>query len=308
MLNKKNASGSYLILVFFIILFLSLMPGCLGKNDFVTASGKKVTTKSESNYTSLNTETTETAKSSNTQNTNDIKPMDNLLNKNIKIFKHGNREKMEVALTFDACMTTSMLDKLKNGKVSSYYNEKVTEILNLNNIDATFFICGLWAQYYKEIVKSLAENPNFEIENHSYFHYAYTSNSYKLPVLAENEKKSDITLSQNVLKEITGTEPKFFRFPGGFYSDSDIALVRSFGLTVVGWDVVSGDAFNNNTKNIVSNVEKGLEPGSIIVMHINDSTNAPKTHEALQEIINFAKKNGYQFVKISDLVNDFEIK
>jgi peptidoglycan/xylan/chitin deacetylase (PgdA/CDA1 family) len=230
------------------------------------------------------------------------------LNKNIKIFEHGNREKMEVALTFDADMTPSMLEKLKNGKVSSYYNEKVTEILNLNSIDATFFICGLWAQYYKEIVKSIAENPNFEIENHSYFHYAYTSNPYKLPVLAESEKKSDIMLSQNALEEITGTKPKFFRFPGGFYSDSDIALVNSFGLTVIGWDVVSGDAFNNDTKNIVSNVEKDLRPGSIIIMHINDNENAPKTHDALQEIIKFAKKNGYQFVKISDLINDSGIK
>ena len=43
-------------------------------------------------------------------------------------------------------------------------------------------------------------------------------------------------------------------------------------------------------------------------MHINDSKNAPKTHEALPEIIKFAEKNGYQFVKISDLINDFEIK
>jgi peptidoglycan/xylan/chitin deacetylase (PgdA/CDA1 family) len=290
-----------------------LTSGCLRKNDFISTSGKKVPTLTESNNTSLNAETTqskstETIKSSNTQNPNNIESKDNLLNKDIKIFEHGNREKMEVAITFDADMTPSMLDNLKNGKVSSYYNEKVTEILNLNNIEATFFICGLWAQYYNEIVKSLSENPNFEIENHSYFHYAYTSNSYKLPVLAENEKKSDITLSQNVLKDITGTEPKFFRFPGGCYSDSDITLVKSFGLTVVGWDVVSGDAFNNDAKNIVSNVEKGLRPGSIIVMHINDSKNAPKTHAALSEIIKFAEKNGYQFVKISDLINDFEIK
>jgi len=301
MLNKKNAPISYLILVFIIILFLFLSPGCLGKNDFAVTSGKKVATSTETTQS----KSIETSQSSNTQNTNDIKSKNNLLNKNIKIFEHGSREKMEVALTFDACMTPAMLDNLKKGKVASYYNEKVTEILNLNNIEATFFICGLWANYYEEIVKSLAKNSNFEIENHSYYHYAYTSNSYKLPVLAENKKASDIILTQNVLKEITGTEPKFFRFPGGFYSDNDVTLVNSFGLTVVGWDVVSGDAFNNNAKNIVSNVEKGLRPGSIIVMHINDSNVAPKTAEALTEIIKFAKKNGYQFVKISDLVNDF---
>ena len=84
MLSKKNTKVSYIILVFFIILFLLLMPGCLGKNAFATTSGKMVITLSESNNHSLNTETaqpkgTEITKSSTTQNTSNMKSKDNLL-------------------------------------------------------------------------------------------------------------------------------------------------------------------------------------------------------------------------------------
>lgn len=41
-------------------------------------------------------------------------------------------------------------------------------------------------------------------------------------------------------------------------------------------------------------------------MHLNDSSEAPKTAEALPEIISFAEKKGYVFVNVSELINDME--
>ena len=41
-------------------------------------------------------------------------------------------------------------------------------------------------------------------------------------------------------------------------------------------------------------------------MHFHDGKYAPKTAEALPEIISFAMKKGYTFVKVSELIKDIE--
>jgi len=100
---------------------------------------------------------------------------------------------------------------------------------------------------------------------------------------------------------LTGFTPKYFRFPGGCHSDQDLKIVQDAGLTVIGWDLASGDAFSTNTADIVKNVLSKAKNGSIIVFHLSGGHYAPKTAEALKSIIPALKKRGVEFVKISDL-------
>ena len=74
------------------------------------------------------------------------------------------------------------------------------------------------------------------------------------------------------------------------------------GLKVVHWDVAAEDGFNYNTQSIVNNVLSQTQNGSIIVFHIHGNIFAPKTNDALKEIIPALKKRGYQFVTVSELL------
>lgn len=204
-----------------------------------------------------------------------------------------------VALTFDADMTQGMYNELEKGEVKSWYNKDVIDVLEKNKVPATIFITGLWAKAYPDVTKQLFDNPLFEIGNHSYSHPKFTLSCFNLPAVGNRE--DEFKKSQEILKSITGSYPKLFRFPGGCYTKGDLDLAKKYGLKVVGWDVVSGDAFNNSTESIIKRVEQKVKPGSIVVMHLNGGKNAPATAKALPEIISFLKSRGYTFVKVSQL-------
>lgn len=219
-----------------------------------------------------------------------------------KVIFSGPTNKRVVAFSFDADMTPFMKRQLEKGRIKSYYNKEVIKILREKAVPATLFLTGLWAEKYPEVVKELSEDPLFEIGNHSYSHPAFAYPCFKLPPVNSKQKNEEIGQAQEVLKKIIGYYPHLFRFPGGCYEKSDLAITKKYGLTVVHWNVDSEDAFNASTQKIVENVKKEVKPGAIIVFHLNGNKNAPKTAEALPEVINYLKKQGYSFVKISDLL------
>ncbi len=209
----------------------------------------------------------------------------------------------QIALTFDACMTTGMLRKLESGAEKSMYNEEIISYLQEEKVAATLFITGLWAERYPEAVKKFASDPRFEIGNHSYSHRGFTGNCYALPLLPEKEKLMDLEKSQAILTSLTGKRPLLFRFPGGCSNPSDQAMVQKMGLKVVGWSLASGDAFNSDTHAIAENVLLHAKSGSIVVFHLLGGKYAPRTAEVIRMIVPELKKRGFVFVKVSELTH-----
>ena len=100
----------------------------------------------------------------------------------------------------------------------------------------------------------------------------------------------------------TGHTNRLFRFPGGCYNNTVLKTAWNLDLQVIQWDVVGGDGNNKNPKIIDQNVLRRVQNGSIIVFHLHGGPYAPKTADALPNIIHQLKAQGYQFVKVSDLL------
>lgn len=224
-----------------------------------------------------------------------------------QVILHGPRDKKEVALTFDADMTPWMEDNLKAGGVQSYYDSALVDLLNQTQTEATMFLTGLWIESYPNVTKQLAQNPLFELANHSYSHPSFSGDCYGLPHVSSSDYPIQVEQTQKLLKTVAGVTNQYFRFPGGCYSEDNLAMLRKMGLTVVHWDVVADDGFNSNTQQIENNVLEHVQNGSIIVMHFNGPPNEPSTKDALQIIIPALKKRGFQFVKVSELLNPQEV-
>jgi peptidoglycan/xylan/chitin deacetylase (PgdA/CDA1 family) len=220
-----------------------------------------------------------------------------------QIIWHGPRNVKEVALTFDADMTPVMVDWLQSGQVSTYDDTRITNYLSQNQIKATFFLTGLWIQSYPDATKELADNPLFELENHSYSHPSMFGYCFDQPQIPQSQYPYEIEMTQKLIEQYTHQAPKYFRFPGGCYDQSDLDLVRKEGLVTVHWDAVADDGFNADTDQIVQNVLNETQNGSIIVLHLGGQSNTPATAQALPEIVNNLKKDGYQFVTVSELLN-----
>lgn len=205
-----------------------------------------------------------------------------------------------LALTFDADMTPLMKKRLLNKQVENYDNQKLVLLLEKERVKATLFLTGMWTEVYATEAAGLAKNNLFEIGNHSYSHPGFRWPCYTLAPVSEEGKKTEIERAQTVIEKITGIRPKLWRFPGGCADGNDKRLVEGYGLKVVGWDIASGDAFNNSAASIERRVLAKARDGAIIVFHLG-GPNAPKTEEALEKIIPKLRENGYQFVKVSEL-------
>jgi peptidoglycan/xylan/chitin deacetylase (PgdA/CDA1 family) len=219
------------------------------------------------------------------------------------IVLHGPRARREVALTFDADMTRGMLAALRAHRVSGWYDAALFATLRATRTPATIFLTGLWTQQYPQIVRALARDPRFELENHSLDHAGFETPCFGLPTVATLAgKRFEIGRARAIIERVTGVRPRYFRFPGGCHTAADVRLVRSFGERPVQWDVVSGDAFEHDPQRIVRAVLDGVRPGSIIVAHCIGAPNTPATARAIRTIIPALRARGYQFVTVAQLL------
>ena len=216
---------------------------------------------------------------------------------------HGPRDRREVALTFDADMTHSMLDRIRSGTVRRQVDGRLFSLLRRTRTPATIFLTGLWTGEYAGFVRGLARDSLFQLENHSYDHRAWTSPCFGLPTVTGGTRKAaEVTRTQRIVNRVAGVTPRFFRFPGGCETLRDRRLVARLGLRTVDWDVEAGDAFEKHPRTIIRAVLSGVRPGSIVVAHCIGAPNTPATAAAMARIIPALRARGYRFVTLDRLL------
>jgi peptidoglycan/xylan/chitin deacetylase (PgdA/CDA1 family) len=221
------------------------------------------------------------------------------------LITHGPRDRPEVALTFDADMTPGVYRALQTGRTRIWYDASIVEQLRATHTPATIFLTALWARSYPEVVRSLAADPLFEIANHSVDHAAWRLPCFRLaPVASPAAKRAEVGDAASEIQAVSGVSPRYFRFPGGCHGPDDLRLVASEGEQPVGWDVISGDAFQPDPGVVVRNVLRDTKPGSIVIMHLMGPPNAPATSRALAQILPGLRQRGLQPVTLSTLLAD----
>jgi len=200
------------------------------------------------------------------------------------IIEHGPRESKMIALTFDACPT---------GKPEEY-DEKVVEVLLKEKVPATLFMSGRWVEKNPEKAKFLADQSQFEIAGHSYYH----------PHMMEKTDERDLrefTRTQAIIKKVTGKKPQYFRPPFGEVDERVAKLAAQAGLVTIQYDIASGDPDPNlSAQRIARAVVREAKGGSIVVFHMNK--NGVHTAEVLPEVIEGLRKKGFTFVTVGEML------
>jgi peptidoglycan-N-acetylglucosamine deacetylase len=218
------------------------------------------------------------------------------------LVEHGPRTRRWIALTFDADMTPGMLARLRSGAQRSWYDARIVRELHATRTPATVFLTGLWTTAYPHVVRRLAHDPLFELENHSWDHFAWRAPCYGLPVAPPARHAWEVRAAAREIRAVAGVAPRWFRFPGGCGNAADRRLVARLGEQPLGWDVDSGDAFQPSPEPVIANVLARARPGSIVVMHFIGAPNAPATAAVLQAIIPALRARGYRFVTLRRLL------
>jgi peptidoglycan/xylan/chitin deacetylase (PgdA/CDA1 family) len=219
----------------------------------------------------------------------------------IPVFRHGSRTRgRTVALTFDADMTADQGPLAAAGE--RFDHPELIATLRALKVPATVFMTGRWAEEYPDQARSLGRDPLFEVANHSYSHHAFTEDCYGLPTLPEERMRADVERAYAAFRKagVRGPMP-YFRFPGGCHDRRALKALIPTGVTAVQWDVVSGDAFATDADAVARQVLDGVRPGSVVVLHCTRSA-APVTELAVRTIVPELRRQGYRFVKVSELI------
>ncbi|MEW6523486.1 MAG: polysaccharide deacetylase family protein [Bacillota bacterium] len=185
----------------------------------------------------------------------------------------------QIALTFDISWGTQMLPL-------------VLPVLAEHHVKSTFFLSGPWSERHPELVRSIVQ-AGHEIASHGHKHDNLSR--YDREYIAAN-----ISTAHNILKNLSGQTPRFFRPPNGDYDDLVVATARELGYETVIWAVDSLDWKNPGVEFMVDRVLKQSFRGAIVLFHASDS--CKQTHLALPQVITRLKEAGYSLVTLGDLL------
>lgn len=184
----------------------------------------------------------------------------------------------KVAITFDCAWGASDIPT-------------ILEILKKENVKASFFMVGQWAEKFPDSVKLIA-NDGHDIANHGYSHL-------KMSTIGKEKCKSEIELCNKKLEEIAGVKVKLFRPPYGDYNNLVIDTCNELGCYPIQWNIDSLDWKREMSRQaILDRILKKTKPGSIILFH-NDTQ---YTVELLPKIISELKSEGLLFAPVSEMI------
>ncbi|EGA90362.1 polysaccharide deacetylase [Planococcus donghaensis MPA1U2] len=165
---------------------------------------------------------------------------------------------------------------------------EMAETLKNQGVPAIFFVNGhfLATDEKKQQLKKIHEM-GFTIGNHTYSHQ-------DLKGLTEQQQQEEILKVSDMIEEITGEKPKFFRAPFGSNTDFSKQLVADEKMVLMNWTY--GYDWEKQYQNaetltdIMVNTEY-LNNGANLLMHDRDWT-----VEALPGILQGLEDKGYGFV------------
>lgn len=187
-------------------------------------------------------------------------------NRLIPVYSVETQEK-KVAITFDCAWGADDIDD-------------IIDVLEQNEINATFFTVGTWVDKYEDAVQKLVDAGQ-EIGNHSNSHSHVNNLSY-------NDNIDDMRKCNEKIERITNEKVKYYRGPYGEYNNVVIKAAESLNMQVIQWDIDTLDYTGKTPDEMCERITAKLRNGSIILMH-NDTK---YTAKGLQQIIDTIRRSG----------------
>lgn len=194
--------------------------------------------------------------------------------------KQGPVDSGQIALTFDA-------------GASSKPTPELLVVLAQKGVHATFFLTGKWVEQNKQLTREIV-SAGHEIGNHTYSHP-------DLRNLSDDRIRQELGKTEAIIQDVAGVSTKpFFRPPYGGRDARVLQVASDEGYRCIYWTADSWDGFKKGIKadEIEKRVLDRAEPGAIVLMHCGSWP----TVDALPRIIDKLRANGYELVKVSDLV------
>jgi len=167
--------------------------------------------------------------------------------------------------------------------------DPLLDILDKHQAKAIFFVNGYRVKANPDLLKQIDDRGQV-IGNHSWDHIELKKE--KAPKIKEQIEKV-----QQIVTDVTGKTPVFFRPPHGASNDDVRRIAKENGLLFMTWSNGSLDwamgkiAEEKRPQAVIDNVMEQLHSGSNILMH-----ELPWTAKALDDLLTQLEDKGYSFV------------
>lgn len=197
----------------------------------------------------------------------------------------GSANNNSVALTFDDGPSTETEDLL--------------DVLQRENVKATFFLIGLNVEKYPETVRRIVRE-NHEIGNHSFSHPNYLFTGAK-------RTRRELVETQKVIADTTGIVPKIARPPYGVRSKAYFTAAQVLNLRTIQWSDTGFDWKNLTAQQIAEKVLETAQSDSIILLHDGDcaeKASRTATVEAIPLIVKGLREKGLRVAPLAELLSE----
>lgn len=182
----------------------------------------------------------------------------------------------------------------------------ILELLQRENIKATFFVLGSRVELYPWIVKKEYDEGHY-IANHGYSHKYAQIYSSKESVIDEYNKTN-----QNIKDALQNNDYNslIFRFPGGStggkyegIKSEAIQLLEENNIVHIDWNSLSGDSEGiKDVESLVNRVKETANGKNSVIVLMHDAGDKTYTYEALPQIIEYFRQEGYEFRNFYDVM------
>lgn len=164
---------------------------------------------------------------------------------------------------------------------------QLLDVLMEKQVMATFFCTMDYLEDAPAVVARMIKEGH-HVGNHSLSHPSNCA------ALSREELAREALAVENYLRVNFGYSSKYFRFPGGVYSENAVELLRSVGYRSVFWSIAYADwdpEDQMGKDKAFQTVTSRLHPGAVILLHSTSPDNA----SILADLIDYAIEQGYQF-------------
>lgn len=265
---KKNSKKKYFAIIVLVIILVGFSAGAgfyIYRKNHQNNNTNTVVNKNTNSNTNKSTQNKPVEQSKNESS----RPIWGQINQEVSL---GNTAKKQIALTFDAGSGTQSA-------------RQILDILKANNLHATFFLTGKWAEQNPELVKEIVANGN-TLGNHTYDHPYLTQ-------ISDAEISNEFSKTENIIQNIVpGVALKpYFRAPYGDRNQHILDYMASLGYQSIYWTVDAWDWKEGVSADVVtSRIFSSEKNGAIILMHVGDDL----TGAVLQNVITKLQDDGYK--------------
>lgn len=170
------------------------------------------------------------------------------------------------------------------------YLEEMLDILEEENVSASFFLVGRWAESNTDLVQKI-HSLGHDFGNHGY-------SDPHMKDLTSEAIKDEIVLTNQIIQGATGQYVRWFSPPYGEKYEKIYAAAAELGLHTVLWSLDTIDWTLPGEDVMVDRIINNLHPGAIILMHPTEQTPG-----ALRRIIAGIKERDFKLVTVSEILN-----